>query len=418
MSGAADAATLRRNVFFNTAGNLIYFGCQWLATGFLIKALSFGDAGLTNTGLLQTAMAVTNVFLTLASYGMRTYQVSDVNEKYSSSIYITSRLVTVGASVLLCAAYTMAVGYSREQAACIFIYLVYKLLEALTDVFHGCCQKSERMDIIGISYAVRGCLSVAVFAFVLWLSQNVALTLAAMTAVCCVFCLFYDIIGTRNFFAPFRIADAKSVGQLLLECMPLALYVFFVTSAASVPKIMLERIMGTEIAGIYGLVNSPVMILQVGVAFMFTPFITMFAKKYRDCDRKGFLRLAALVTLGVLALGVLALGGVAILGEWGLGFLYGAEITAYRSLLTPMVLCSVLTSLVLFYCMLLTVERCMKGLIFGNLLGLVISALLSAPMINSHSLFGASYATLASLVCQCAALMLFGLQALRKPPKG
>ncbi|MEG1182056.1 MAG: hypothetical protein RSD39_08490, partial [Oscillospiraceae bacterium] len=140
-----NTKTLRRNLVFNTAGSLIYFGCQWLITGLFVKQFSAGGAGLENTGLLATAMAVTNIFLTLASYGMRTFQVSDIVEKYSNGTYITSRCVTVFAAIVLCALYTVMSGYSGTQALCIYIFLMYKLLESITDIFHGCCQKHDRM---------------------------------------------------------------------------------------------------------------------------------------------------------------------------------------------------------------------------------------------------------------------------------
>lgn len=416
MSSADSAKNLRRNLVFNTAGNLIYFACQWLVTGFFVKTLT-GSAGLENSGLLATAMAVTNVFLTLASYGMRTYQVSDVSGKYTPSEYITSRMATIAVALLLCAGYTAILGYSAEQTVCIFVYLLYKLLESLTDVFHGCCQKNERMDVIGISYAVRGVLSVAAFVLVLSTSGSLNLALGVMTALCYAFSVFYDILGTKTYYAPYRFAKPSRVGALLLECLPLALYVFCNTASASVPRIMLERVMDTTAAGMYNLVNSPVLILQVGVAFLFTPFITMFANKLREGDKKGFLKLAALITLGVLVIGALAVPVVMLIGRWGLSLLYGAEVASNSALLVPLVICTALTSIVLFYCMLLTVERCMSGLIISNLLGLCAAFAASAPLIRAYGLFGASYASMAALLIEALALAAFGLRALKSEPK-
>ncbi|MEG1181715.1 MAG: hypothetical protein RSD39_06770, partial [Oscillospiraceae bacterium] len=76
------------------------------------------------------------------------------------------------------------------------------------------------------------------------------------------------------------------------ECLPLAIYVFLNTATASIPKLFLERIHGTTVMGIFHLVNSPVMILQVGVAFLFTPFITIFASNLIKKDKSGFLKIA------------------------------------------------------------------------------------------------------------------------------
>ncbi len=410
-----SARLLKRNLLFNTVGNLVYFACQWLVTGFFVNRLAASAAdGIYNGGLLNTAMAVTNVFLTLASFGMRTFQVSDIQNQYSQRTYIASRLFTIGGSLALCGGYTVLIGYTGEQAACIALYLLYKLLESLTDVFHGCCQKRERMDVIGISYAARGVLTVAAFCGVYAVCGRLFPALAAMTALCWVFSLWYDVWRTRPYYVDAPRAPFSRVWPLLLECLPLVIYSFCNTAASSIPKLVLERICGTGVMGIYSYVNSPVLILQVGVAFLFTPFITVFAGRLAAGDKAGFLKTALLISLGVCGIGLAGLLGVRLLGRWGLNLLYGEEIAAHAGLLVPMVICTALTSLVLFYCMLLTVLRDMKGLILGNLLGLVVSAAVSAPLVRGFAMFGASYATMLTLAAQCAALILFGLRALRR----
>lgn len=408
-----EAKTLKRNLLFNTVGNIVYFACQWLVTGFFIKRLSDAATGDYNAGLIATAMIVTNVFLTLASYGMRAYQVSDIKDKYKSGDYVLSRVITVAAAVLLCVIYSLVIGYAGEQFWCIMLFLVYKLIEAVTDVFHGFCQKNERMDIIGISYAVRGVASVAVFCLVFSLTKNVNFTLLLMTLLCLAFSAVYDIALTRRFYLPAE-RSKNGAWRLLLECLPLAVYVFLNTAAASVPKLALERLMGTETIGVYNLVNSPVLILQVGLAFLFTPFITTFSSRLRDKDTRGFLKISALITLGVFAVGIVGIGGVLLLGRWGLTLLYGAEVASYSGLLVPLVVCTVFTSLTLFYCMLLTVLREMKGLIISTALAIAVSLAVSTALINAYGMYGASYASIISLIAETLALAAFGVIKLKK----
>ncbi len=405
-----DEHHLKRNLLFNTVGSMLYFVCQWLITGLLVKRL----AGVYDAGLLATAMTVTNVFLTFASYGMRTYQVSDAQGKYGNSTYLASRAVTVCAAILACAVYTLLLGYSAQQSLCIALYLLYKLLEAITDVFHGFAQKRDRMDVVGISYAVRGVLSVAVFSAVLGVSGSLPAALGGMTAACYAFSLFYDVAHLRPLYCPLDRPAARAVGALLWECAPLAVYVFLNTAAGSIPKLVLERTAGTNAIGIYNLVNSPVLILQVGVVYLFAPFITIFTDKLAAGDKAGFKKLAGFITLGVFGVGVAGIAGVLLLGEWGLTLLYGADIAAYRALLVPMVVGTVFTALSLFYCMLLTVLREMRGLIGANLVGIAASGAASALLVPRRGMAGASLAVILSLAVQCAALALCGLRALRR----
>ncbi len=68
-----DAQTLRRNFLWNTFGQLTYMLCQFLC-GILVVRL----AGEQVSGVYNTALTATGIFLSIASYGMYSFQVSDI----------------------------------------------------------------------------------------------------------------------------------------------------------------------------------------------------------------------------------------------------------------------------------------------------------------------------------------------------
>ena len=129
----------------------------------------------------------------LAVYGMRNFQVSDTNEKYSNGLYISSRIFTGSAALFGCIIYTLVLSYSPEQKLCIIIYFVYKLSEALFDVFAGIYQKMWRLDYVGKSFTIRGVLTLGTFSAALFLSGNLVITLLIMTVCCLLSVCLYDI---------------------------------------------------------------------------------------------------------------------------------------------------------------------------------------------------------------------------------
>mgnify|MGYP000624601938 FL=1 len=142
---------LRRNLVFNTAGSLLFYVCQ-AAMNLLVTAL----AGAAANGLLATATTIANVGLSFASYGMRTFQVSDEAGKYTDRTYLASRFVTVALAWAACVGFAFVNAYTARQRWVIFLYTGYRLVESASDVWHGFLQKAERMDIVGISFGVRG----------------------------------------------------------------------------------------------------------------------------------------------------------------------------------------------------------------------------------------------------------------------
>ena len=413
-----EEKTLKRNLIFNTVGNAVYYLSQWVITGWLVQKLS-GEQGAYNAGLLSTAATIANMFIGLAGFGMRNYQVSDLSGTVSDSAYVASRWATVSASSLMALIYSLIMGYGGkgQQFWCILFFLIYKMMEPFTDVWHGILQKAERMDIIGIAYAGRGFLSVAVFAVSMLLTKNVAASLFFLTAASVAFCILFDLRKTAPFWQRSAVSF-HSVAGLLLQCLPLAVHTFLNGVSTNLPKVYLEQTLGTEEMGIFNLVNSPVLILQVGIAYLFAPFITHFTHRLEEKDRKGFLHLSGIVCGIVLAAGLLGVLGCALFGKWGLNFLYHDErVTAQAGLLYPMIICVVFSCFSVLLCMLNTILRNMAGLLISNVLELVVAQLISVPMIRRYGMAGTSIATTVILAVQCVCLVSWGLYSLRKQTK-
>src|SRR5574344_611956 len=106
----SDQKQMRRNLLFNTVGNLIFFACQYL-TNLLVVWLG----GYEDAGLLSTAMTIASAALSFGCYGMRTFQVSDLSGKYADKTYLSSRAVTLGVSFLAVVIFAFANSYSPVQ---------------------------------------------------------------------------------------------------------------------------------------------------------------------------------------------------------------------------------------------------------------------------------------------------------------
>lgn len=397
----SDSA-LRKGFLWNTAGNLVYMLCQY-AFSILVLRL----AGETGSGLFNLAQSYTNIFLTVASYGMYSFQVSDARDKYPQYCYIQSRVATVSLATAMCACSialgALALGYSVEQCACILLYHGYRMVESSTDVFNAIEQKHMRLDIVGKTYALRGVVSLAIFMAALAATHDVALTLTLMLSANLVLFIGFTLPRARPFYKR-EYAGRRALAALLTECLPLVVYSALNTTAASLPKILMEQVLGGDKLGIYGPVTAPVLMLQVGASYLFTPFITVFSQSYADRDAHRFWD-AVLSVQGIVT-ALLPVGWLVahFLGGWGLSVFVGQGSEAYQYLLAPMVVSAVLTAMVLFYSMVLTVMRCMRGLIFANVLGIAAAALISRPFMLRWDMQGATFASIAALLVQAACL--------------
>lgn len=150
--------TIRQSILWNTCGSLSYLGVQWLLTVLTTRLLGYEEAGI-----LSLAMSVTNVFYAISIYGIKNFQVSDTEDKYSSAAYLSSRLVTGFGSLCLCVLFLAVGGYRMYQSVCIFHYMCFKLSESFFDVCTGFYQKNWRMDLMGKSMVMRAAAMFVLF---------------------------------------------------------------------------------------------------------------------------------------------------------------------------------------------------------------------------------------------------------------
>lgn len=393
--------SIQASILWNTIGSSIYMVTQWLVTILVVRL-----AGVTAAGDLALAMSVNNIFYSIAMFGIRNYQVSDVKNKYQNGTYIASRLVSCGGAFILCTLYCLLVGYSREQNACILAYCLFKMSEALYDVYAGVCQKLWRMDYIGKSWLLRGILTFISFCGILYVSSNLLLAILSMAVVSFIIILVYDVPKTKQ-IADIRIKWNKNeCCQMMKECFPLLCYLILSTAVPTVPRLLLERMRGSYELGIYGSVAAPTVIVQMGASYIFNPFMTLFAEQYEMRKREEFWRTLKKCMLGIAVLSVAALCGGKLLGRWGLNFLYGEEVAEHVVLLLPLICCTILTAVGWLLCGLLTVVRNFKGLIFGNMAALAVSCISSVIFIKYLGMQGASIAFLTGMVMEI--LWLYG----------
>lgn len=405
-----NKAAIRKTFIYNTIGTGVYLGCQWLITILIVRLSGYSDAGI-----LSLAMSITNVFICIAFYGMRSFQVSDLTNKYSIGTYISARIITSIISIVFCAIFITLNPYTTYEFLCIFIYMGFKTSEAVVDVFHGIDQKAWRMDIVGWSLIIRGVLSLSIFVIIIVLTQSLVLSIIGMALSSYLVILFYDLSRTKKFSSSIK-PDFSfiKIKKLLVECFPLLILLLIASFLPMVPRYLLDIYYGSEVLGIYASVATPTIIIQVASTFIFSPLVPLFAEYYQNDNYVSFVKLfiKCIVAIGIIAFVILFIS--IIWGDSILNILFGNTILPYTNLFIPVMICTILTSASWFFCTILTVFRDFKGIIIGNLVGLILCFILSLTLIKELGMNGVNITILIALSVQNIILIYFNLKKLAK----
>lgn len=394
-----------------SVGSTIYMFGMWIIS-FLVVIIS----DESNAGMLGIAMTVTNVLFTVSVWGMRAYQVSDLQNKFSDNTYIMSRLVTCAVSLAACVVFVILKGYTLVEAACILLYMVFRISEALVDVYNGIVQKHWRMDIIGKSYIARMILTVASFSLVLKFTGSLLLAIAAMMLCSYAVIFSYDIVQTIKIAKVKIKLDFHGIDKLLIACAPLIVCAFLYSFNVLIPRLIVEDTYGKAIFGCYSSIAAPVLIIQLLASFIYAPLIPLFSKSHAENNTRAFASLLTKTILIILGLSVIAVIGCYFFGDWGLSLLYSSKpkVLEYSHLLVPTVLAAIGTAFVWLLNNVITAIRQIKFLFFSAIVGSIVCVAISRICIDAYGVNGINVSMIIVQLVQIILMMFIVLRYITK----
>jgi hypothetical protein len=403
------------SMFWNTIGNIYYLMALWLFSVIIMRTIS-GESNLQYSHLLTLSGNISSIVFTFSTFGMRNFQVSDLNEKYPNGTYIYSRYITSIIAFVACAIFLFLNNYSVTAIICCIIYVLFRLSEVIFDVYAGIFQKMWRMDLVGKSLIIRGTLIIISFTSILITTQNLIFAFSGITICAFLSLLFFDYQQLKRLTDVRCIFDNKKLISLLKECLPLAAYMLLLSLIAVIPRQFLEYFQNDEISlGIYGNISSPTLIVQTVTSQLFVPLISLLSEAHQQKNYPTFWQLIKKCMLMTVGIAVIALIGVSVLGEWGLNFLYHSEaINAHAYLLIPLTFTTIITAFVWFLCGVLTVLRNSKALLISNVIATIICIPISYYFTKNFAFNGAAYAAAITLLIDAVLLFYFLLRSLKK----
>ncbi|MCR5272285.1 MAG: oligosaccharide flippase family protein [Lachnospiraceae bacterium] len=377
-----------QNIFFNTFGSIFYYGCQWLITVLVVRIAGYEEGG--NYNLAMTFTAGLGIF---ALYNTRQFQVSDVTGDYLDKTYISTRILSSATALLACLFALIFNDYSSYQFMIIIMYMLFKIGEAIVDVFHGIDQKAGRMDLVCYSFITRGILMLASFCGVLYVTKNQVYAVLAMAATTFAVIFAYDIPMANRFRDRekerelFKSVGKEQVKKLMVVLFPLVVVGVTNNLSVTLPKVFLERFLGTEALGYYSSVATPSTVVQLAASTVFVPLLTPLASRLHADDWDGFNSILKKVSIAFVAAFAVAMIGSFLFGDWFLKLLF-EDIDDYTYLFVPVVASALLISINASLFSVCTVLREIKGQVAVGITGLVISVLSSIVAIQAIGMDG------------------------------
>ena len=141
--------------------------------------------GVVESGILTIAYADGNLFLNIGKYGMRNFQASDVRRIYNFTDYYKSRVFSVIAMIIVSFSFVTIKyffsGYDIYKSLVILFVCLFKVVDAIEDVYVGEMQRNNMLEVATKWQALRIITSVFLGIAIIIALKNLLYTFAIIT---------------------------------------------------------------------------------------------------------------------------------------------------------------------------------------------------------------------------------------------
>lgn len=315
-------------------------------------------AGIKQAGMFSMAFAAGTLLMFLSNFGVRTYQVSDIDEKCSFASYQAQRWLT---SLLALAAgllYCTVRGYDATMLMLSIGIYIYKIVDGLADVYEGRLQQADKLYLAGISQALRSVSVIIAFSVLLFITRSIALAGAAAGLAAVATLILVTIPLALLETEASRRMSPLEIGGLFRHCLPLFSALFMFNLIESVPKFAMEGMLPYDSQLYFNALFFPAQGILLAAGFLYKPQLLRLANIWSNPRRRRKFDLIVLAMIAVIAL--MTAGTLVFMGWLGIpimNFMYGVDFEAYRGIAYLMIVAGGVSAAIDFLYAIITVLR-------------------------------------------------------------
>lgn len=374
-----------RDYLWNTVGTTLW--------GFTFPALTVVAtqlAGAEGAGMFSMAFVVGTLLMIAANYGIRNYQVSDLEEVNSFASYQVNRWLTGALALVVGILYCALRDYDASMTTICLGVFVYKVLDGVGDVYEGRLQQADKLYLAGISQALRSAAAIAGFTAVLLVTRSLEAASVGMAAAAAATFVLVTVPLALLETEKSRRASSREVVRLFRQGAALFAALFLFNLIESMPKFAMEGALPYENQLYFNALYFPAQGILLATGFIYKPQLVRLAGIWSNPRKRRRFDLVIAAVLAVVVAISVAVG--AFMGWAGIplmSFMYGLDFEPFRPLAYAMVAAGGVTAAIDFIYAIITVLRRQGDVMRLYLIAFAASAVLPFVLVRVIGLAGA-----------------------------
>ncbi len=401
--------SLKENTLWYTMGTM----CS-SATSFLLMIYVTRILGVDEAGVFSISYSVGQLMLSIGWFGTRQFQVSDINEEFKFSDYLSLKLFMTIIMMVGCLIYSVFLHFNTYKMLVTFLYCLFLICDVFADLFSARFQQVDKLFLSGMSYIIRilGYNLVILFSLLCFKNLIVAIVLAMIYSA--LELTFFDLQLIK------RISQIKiefhmdKIIQLIKNCFPLFISSFLTTFIVNVPKNAIELNFDSSIQTYYNIIFMPSYIINLFCMFIFVPLYTSIANTWLNSTKDKFINTVVKLMIFDVLLSLVVFAGCYFLGIPLLELVYGVDLHSVKSSFLVLIVAGCFTSMNSILSYIFTVIRRQKFMIYIYVVAMVLAQVMVKTLTLNYGIFGASLDYLIGIASITVMFMLGLVLVLRK----
>lgn len=397
-----ESHSTTRDYVWNTIGTTI-----WGMSLPILSIVASQLAGAEQAGMFSMAFATGMLLMYAANYGVRNYQVSDIDETHAFSSYQIQRWASTAMALVLGILYCTIRDYQPYMATICFGVYLFKLVDGAADVYEGRLQQADKLYLAGISQTIRSVAVFLVFTVLLFVMRDIAVASVGMGIAAVASLVLVTIPLALLETEKSRHWRFEEVINLFRQCFPLFAALFLFNLIETMPKLVMEGALPYDNQLYFNALYFPSQSIQIIIGFIYKPQLVRLSNIWANPRKR---RRFDLIILAVMAVIVAVTAGVGVfmatIGISLTGFLYGVDFEQFRFLCYLMVVAGGVIAAIDFLYAIVTVLRRQGEVMRLYLVAFAAVTLSSLVLVNLIGLAGAVVSYLASMTLLLALLVL------------
>lgn len=384
---------VKKNFLYNAVGSTVNASISLI---FMIIVTRIN--GTDKAGIFTFAFSTSCLLQVIGLFAGRAYQVTETNKNYKNKVFVYNRIISCILMFVASVLFVVIRGYNFYKCSIIVLLIMYKMVEAFSEVLYGIIQKNDELYKVGISLFLKGILSVASFLILDIFTKNIELSILSIIFVNILIIIFYDFKNAEII----NVLKEKINNKFVFLIFKFGFFTFLLTILTqyiiNASKYAIDGNMSNESQTIFGIILMPATLVILCGQFLIHPFLNKLTQLLKEKRYKEFKNIVCKLVVAIFIFGIIIDIIAYLIGIPFLELIYGISLKKYKIDLIIIITGAVFfgMSYIFSNALIATRNTFIQALIFiiTSLFALVASNLL----VSKQGIYGASISYMLSML--------------------